>query len=275
MSGNRLPGNNLALYGGLDFGMQFYGSSKKSNVVLNNTSLDSGFTKLRSYSFDILGRMHLEYAKHRLIPYVNLMAGPRVFTTSQVVASYLQLKNTESRTSNSAHTSSSMLYGFGVGLRYKISHAISLDARYEWINGSKVKTVDLENSKFNGLSYDLNLKHAAPRQEQFKIGLIFNLSSREYDKKLVEKGHYQTISVDSLKMEASDTNTVYLPCNCIPCDKSNNSSYQKAQSTDEQNNQNNNSNNDYNRNNNNNSTPKNSFPGIKPPPSRPTEDKRR
>lgn len=217
MSGNRMRNSNWGLYGGFDWGMQFYNKSRKMNVVLNNTNQDSGYTRLRTFSMDFLGRMHFEYAKFQLIPYVNFMAGPRLYATDQIVSSYIPMKETESRTSTNVHTSVSMMYGFGFGLRMRISPVVSLDARYEWMNGSPVKLVDLNKSTFGGLNYNLAVNKIALHQEQFKFGILFNLSDVEYDKKLVKEGYYRNYSLDSLEINASDSNKIIIPCNCEPC----------------------------------------------------------
>jgi hypothetical protein len=219
MSGNRIESKTIGLYMGLDWGMQFYGSGKKSNLVLNNLTQDSGYTKLSSHSMDLLGRVHLEYAKFPLIPYINFMAGPRLYSTGQTVASYMTLKQAESSTTNNAHTSVSMLYGFGLGARLRLSSVVSLDARYEWINGSPVRLVDMNQSSFNGLSYNLKINKIAPHLEQFKIGLIFNLSERDVEKKLIKEGYFKTYTIDSVQVKQSDSNTIVLPCPCTPCDK--------------------------------------------------------
>lgn len=269
MSGNRLENKNFGLYGGFDFGMQFYGKSKKSGVVLNNTSQDSGYTRLRTYSMDFLGRAHFEYSKFALIPYVNVMGGPRIYSTGQVVSSYIHYQDAENSSYNNAHTSVSMLYGFGLGARLRISKVVSLDARYEWINGSPVKLVDMNNSTFNGLNYELKYTKKAPKMEQFKIGVIFNLSETEYEKTLVKEGYYKNYSIDSVEVTSSDSSTIFMPCNCKPCDQS--TVKQNANSTEDDD--------DYYQNNNNTSPSgsgggggRKSFPGIKPPSSsRPTE----
>ncbi len=283
MSGNRIQHKYWGLYGGIDWGMQFYGKSKKSNVALNNTRADSGFARLRSHSMDFLGRGHLEYARFPLIPYINVMAGPRIYATNQQVSSYVPLKETESSQSNNVHTSATMVYGFGAGLRLRVSPVISIDARYEWINGLKVKQVDLNNSTFNGLSHELRYYTSKPRQEQFKFGILIDLSETQYEKKLIREGYYKVTTIDSLQIDAKDSNKIYLPCNCGPCPGSNSKvtypgsresedvivyprtrEYQQEDNNTEPRNRNN-----SNQNNNSSSGSKGSFPGIRPPAPKP------
>lgn len=275
MSGNRIYSENWGLYGGFDWGMQFYEKGRKSNVALNNTRGDSGFSRLRSHSMDFLGRGHLEYAKYALIPYFNVMAGPRIYATNQQVESYVTLKETESGSSNNVHTSVSMLYGFGAGLRLRISPTISLDARYEWVNGSKVKRVDLNNSTFNGLSHDLKYYTSSPRQDQFKFGILIDLSEPDYEKKIIKEGYYKVTTIDSLQIDPKDSNKVYLPCNCDPCPKNNSSNNDTYVYPREREYRQEDPSNERERNNSNsNSTGKSSgskgeFPGIRPPAPKP------
>lgn len=275
MSGNRIYSENWGLYGGLDWGMQFYEKGRKNNVALNNARGDSGFARLRSHSMDFLGRGHLEYARYALIPYINVMAGPRIYATNQQVESYVPLAETESGTSNNVHTSVSMLYGFGAGLRLRLTPVISLDARYEWINGSKVERVDLNNSNFNGLSHNLRYYKTSPRQDQFKFGILIDLSEPDYEKKIIKEGYYKVTTIDSLQIDPKDSNKVYLPCNCDPCPKYNNSSndayvyprereYRQDDQPTERS-RNNSDNNSSGRS----SGSKGEFPGIRPPAPKP------
>lgn len=278
MSGNRIENAYWGLYGGLDFGMQFYGKSEKTNVALNNTRQDSGFTRLRSHSIDIFGRGHFEYAKFPIIPYVNIMGGPRFYSTNQQIKSYVKLEDTESGTSTNAHTSVSMMYGVGAGLRVRLSPVVSLDFRYELMSGTKVKQVDLEKSTFNGLSYNLAYRRSNPTVEQFKFGVLFDLSEKEYRKELVKPGHYVETIYDSLLVDPSDSNKIYLPCNCTPCDKSEYRTREQNPSVpynnEEDEEDNNNSSGTRIRTNGGSgsgSGGKGSFPGIKPPAPKPAE----
>lgn len=270
MSGNRIQNKNFGIYGGFDFGMQFYGKGKKSGVTLNTTNQDSGYTHLSTYSIDFFARGHFEYAKFRLIPYINIAAGPRLYSTNQKVASYLPLKDNESSSISNAHTSVSMMAGLSAGLRWRVGKVVSLDFRYEWMTGTPVKLVDMKNSTFNGLNYDLKINKVTPNIEQFKFGVLFDISEREYDKKLIKEGYWKDIAYDSLYVDPKDSNKVYLPCNCSPCPSSRPSeaspTYNDTDDSD------NNSSTHRRTNSSSGSSGKGSFPGIRPS-SRPTERK--
>lgn len=220
MSGHakRLKTNNIGIYGGLDFGVQFMGKSEKSNVELNTTTLDSGFTRLSNRAYDIFARFHVEYTGNVIVPYFTAFAGPRINATGQLVKSYTPLIDHERSSYNNAYTSASLNYGIGVGVRVQLNRTISLDARYEYMGATEAKLMDLNNAQFNGLSYRRNLSDLAQEYNFFKIGVIFNLSTSRYEKKVVKEGYYKETVYDSLTIDSSDENIRYLPCKDLPCD---------------------------------------------------------
>jgi hypothetical protein len=182
MSRNLLKTSPFGGYLGVDWGMQFYGKGNKTNVQLNTNNGDSGWTRLSTFSMDFFVRGHVEYARHKLIPYVNFFAGPRFYSTNQKVQSYIPLANSESSDLINATTSVSFMTGVGAGMRLRISDVVSLDARFDWMNGSGVKLTDLDKSSFNGLSYNLVKKSVNPEYYQLKFGVLFNLG---YDEEYV------------------------------------------------------------------------------------------
>jgi hypothetical protein len=218
MSGNLLKGEYWAIYGGLDWGMQFYGRSKDSEVLINSTNQDKGLTHLRSSSTDFLARFHFEYAQFPIIPYINLAGGPRILMTGQHVSSLLTSNEYESSTSHNVANDVALMGSLGVGFRVKISPAVSLDARYEQFYGGKAQIVDLHNSQFVGTEYTLSKNKISTNSSQFKLGFIFDFSQREEEKKLVEPGHYET-KTERYYLDPSDTNKIIQPCPCGPCDE--------------------------------------------------------
>jgi hypothetical protein len=170
-----------------------------------------------------------------------------------------------------------MVYGFSAGIRLRVSPVISIDTRYEWLNGLKVKQVDLNNSSFNGLSHELRYYTSKPRQEQFKFGILIDLSEPDYEKKIIKEGYYKVTTIDSLEIDAKDSNKVYLPCNCDPCPKNNSSSndayvyprereYRQEDQSNERERNNSNSNSTGRS-----SGSKGDFPGIRPPAPKPVK----
>ncbi|MES2617282.1 MAG: hypothetical protein V4613_05355 [Bacteroidota bacterium] len=274
MSGNRLSTENFAGYFGFDFGMQFYGRTPKTNVVLNNTSQDSGFTRLYSHSLDFMVRGHFEYNKHRLVPYVNVFGGPRFYSTGQRVTSYVPLQDNENSMTNNVSLTATLMAGVGIGARLQITPAFSLDARYEWTAGTKTKIVNTSGSTFNGLNYNLDKREINSNFGQLKVGVIFNISETEYTKKLVEPAHYVE-RVDSIVVDVSDTGKIMLPCNCKPCDKTNNTSEVHPNNTEERIpetiNTGSNGTTRTSSGSGGGGSGKGSFPGIKPPAPRPSE----
>ena len=206
--------NAWAVYAGLDWGMMFYGRSSNTNVVINTVNEDSGYTRLRNNSTEFFYRMHFEYAKHRVVPYFNFNIGPRLYYTNQKVASYLNLTENESQTRHNADLNVSMMAGIGVGTRVKVAPRVSLDLRYELMYGTRTNQVDLENSSFNGLSYNLVRRSFNPNQQMVKFGVIIDFSEERREKKLVE-GYYRTVTYDSLVVEnTTDSTVIVIPCDC-------------------------------------------------------------
>lgn len=186
MSNNLIPRTDFGAYLGFDFGMQFYGHGKNYGVVLNNTELDSGFTRLNTTSFDFFVRGHFEYAKFRLKPYVNGFIGPRLYSTNQYTEAYHHKQDYDNSSSNSVATSGSLMYGGALGARYAISKHVSLDLRYELMQGTETRLVDLDQSAFSGIStFNLNKFKVAPAYSQWKFGVLFDLwdgnTEKEYE----------------------------------------------------------------------------------------------
>lgn len=181
MSRNLSKVRPFGAYLGLDWGMQFYGHGPKTNVQLKTNAGDSGWTRLSTYSMDFMARGHFEYARFRVVPYVNAFAGPRLYSTNQRVSSYLPLKDNESTDHSNAATSLSFMYGAGAGLRVRISNVVSLDARMDWMTGTPVNMVDLDKSSFTGLNYNLSRYKVTPEYYQFRFGVLFNVGDDKSD----------------------------------------------------------------------------------------------
>lgn len=235
MSGHasRLKTKKIGIYGGLDFGVQFMGKSEKSNVELNTTTLDSGFTRLSNRAYDIFARFHAEYTGNFIVPYFTAFAGPRINATGQLVKSYTPLIDHERSSYNNAYTSASLNYGFGVGVRVQLNRTISLDARYEYMGATEAKLMDLNNAQFNGLSYSRNLSSLAQEYNFFKVGVIFNVSTTRYETKVVKEGYYRETVYDSLTLDSSDENIRYLPCKDLPCDQKTTKTKYKVEEVEE------------------------------------------
>lgn len=216
MSGNILPGENLAIYGGIDWGMQFYGRSEKSEVIINSVNEDRGLTFLRSHSNDIFISGQIEWAQlHRVVPYMTGSIGGRILSTGQTTRALLPSTEYESTQDNGVHTRGVLASKAGIGMKFRLSPHVFLDARYEWIQTADVQTVDYNNTAFNGLSYDLGFKKLNMNADQFRVGIVFDLGGDDYEKVVDEPGHWEE-TTQTLYVDPSDSSKVYVPC---PCDK--------------------------------------------------------
>lgn len=209
MSGNLTGRRDFSAYMGFDFGMQFTGRGKNYGVALDNTTQDSGFTRLSNHSFDFFARSHFEYDKFRLKPYVNLFGGPRIFATSQYTEAYHQKTNYDNSSNTNAFTSASLMYGAGVGVRYRISKVVSLDARLEYMRGTQTQMVNVDKSTFNGLTaFNLSKFSVTPEYKQLKVGFLFDLGPEE------EPVHKDETTEETQYYKYDSTTNSYIKVNC-------------------------------------------------------------
>ncbi|MBI1307554.1 MAG: hypothetical protein GC181_13210 [Bacteroidetes bacterium] len=217
MSGNILPTERFAIYAGLDWGMQFYGRSDKNEIIINSANQDRGFSYLHSNVNDLMVKTHIEYASGPVIPYVNLGFGTRIFSTGQTVKALITSKDYESSTSHNVLTTATSVIDLGVGTRVKLSPWVSLDLRYDMMMAGNADILNYSTSKFNGLTYDVKKSKMDMSGSMFKIGFIFDLSSQEREKVLVDSAHWEEVTED-LYMSTEDSSKVLIPCDC-PCYK--------------------------------------------------------
>lgn len=209
MSHNLSGMRTFGAYFGFDYGMQFTGRGKNYGIILDNTVQDSGFTRLSNFSIDLLFRGHFEYEKYRLKPYVNLVAGPRIFITNQHTEAYHHKTDYENSSSTTAFSSASIMYGAGVGARYRLGKVVSLDARWEWMAGTQTTLVNLDQSSFNGVStFNLSKFRVKPEYTMFKLGLLFDVGSDE------ETVHKDETSEETTYYRYDSTTNSYLKVNC-------------------------------------------------------------
>jgi uncharacterized membrane protein YgcG len=225
MSGNLLNTENIGLYGGLDWGMQFYGKSESHDIELNSSTQERGLTQLAQLSNDLHFKLHLEYAQFPIIPYVNVFAGPKIFSTSQYAESFQGSNEYETSNRINVQNSAALNYGYGLGARVRINSHISLDGRYEWQMNPGVDVASMSGSRFNGRSFDLQNDRLTSGFGQFRFGVVFDLSARDYDKVVDEPGHYEEVIYENVPVQQGDSSTIILPCPCKPCDQNNNSEW--------------------------------------------------
>lgn len=236
MFGNVLPGENLAVFAGVDWGMQFYGRSDNSEVLINSVNEDRGLTFLRSHSNDVFVSGQIEWAEFRVVPYLTGSIGTRILTTGQTTRALLASTEYESTQDNAVQTRATLGLKAGAGVRFKLSPHVYFDSRYEIIQTGNLNTVDYNNTAFNGLDYDLGLKKIDLNAGQFRFGFVFDVSSEESNKVVDVPGHWEE-TTQQLYADPADSTKVFVPC---PCDKpktkkrSNRTSTPRNEPTDEQ-----------------------------------------
>ncbi|MSP58504.1 MAG: hypothetical protein EXR17_06525 [Flavobacteriaceae bacterium] len=211
---------NNALYWGFGMGMGFYSRGKKSNVVLNTTRDDSGYTRLVSNSMHFWGKLHWERRFGSFYPFIAIAAGPRIFYTNQQVRTYLTLSDYDSPTAHNALTSVSLAYELTAGIKKRVANHVYFFASISALDGSDVTLANLHESKFNGLAYNLDIKQLRPTQTMVRLGVIFDLSHNNIQKKEVRAPYDDTIWYSSITKTVHDsinnvkvyTRYIYCPC---------------------------------------------------------------
>ena len=231
MSGNLIKTTPFALYGGLDWGMQFRNRTSRQEVILNTVNEDLGYTYLSSLSNDILLRGHLEFPKYRIVPYATFFAGPRIYSTGQKVGMYNPPVDTEGSTRDNIKSTALLVMGGGIGARVKLTDYASLDFRYEQIFGETKSVVDLTESRLVGTAYNLNLKNQATDFGQFKIGVIFDLSTSDYEKRIIKEGYTKEVT-ETYYIDPEDANKIIIPSKPCPQNSSTNRRYTEDEGTD-------------------------------------------
>ncbi len=217
MSGNLSPGENLAIYGGFDWGMQFYGRSDKDEVIINSVNEDRGLTFMRSHVNDIFVTGQVEWAQLPIIPYVTASVGTRIFTTAQTTRALLESSEYESTTTNGLFTRAALATKIGAGARLKLAPRVHLDFRYELIRTKELDVVNYSATSFNGLDYDVGTQKMNLNASQFRFGVVFDLSYDDEDKVLDKPGYWEE-QTQQLYLDPSDSSKVFVPCPCNPCD---------------------------------------------------------
>jgi hypothetical protein len=214
MSNNMLDRHDFGLHLGGDFGVQWYGRTKNYGVVLNNTELDSGFTRLSTHSFDFFFRGHFEYGRFRLKPYVNAFAGPRIYGTTQYTEAYHHKTDYENSSNTNAFTSASLMYGGALGARFAVSKHVSLDLRYEFMQGTTTQMVDLDKSTFNGLSnFQVSKFRVDPIYSQIKFGVLFDLWDGHTEQETV-KNNEVVEETEYFYYDSSTQQYIKVNCKC-------------------------------------------------------------
>lgn len=218
--------NTFAAYVGVDWGMLWYGHTDNTIVAINTTNLDSGFTRLNMSSMDFLlnGKLELGTASP-IHPYINGFIGPRLYFWQQYTESFMHLTDYENSSSNNAHTSATINYGIGGGVRVRLGNYVHLDARATVMKNSSLKMVDMTKSNFDGLKYNLVTKFHEPLYSQIRVGVIFELGDHENYNERNDNPVYNSSSTNNTTNN-NNTNQQYLyyyvdslgnPVKCVPC----------------------------------------------------------
>ncbi len=225
-----------ALYAGFGMGMGFYGRGERSNVTLNTLREDSGYTYLHNFSVSLWGKLHYEskltVSGLTVYPFTSVAVGSKIFSTNQEVHTYLTLTDYESPTGSNVKSQAVLATEFCVGAKIKLGQTVSLMVSQSFLNSGDINAVDLSQSKFNGLAFDLHTVRMNTTQSQFKVGLVFDLSESRYYQYKVQDNQWDTLwyyeaemppPVDSMVYDSATKTLVkvkYFTCPCCVTNQS-------------------------------------------------------
>ena len=213
MSGDKLKNENWAWYFGGEWGLQFKEKSKRQEIVFNTESEHLGYTQIISRENNFVLRSHLEYNKHKLIPYFTLLAGPRVYAAGQKKYVYMP-RNMDGISRDNLLRTGYLTAGGGLGLRWLLVDHVSFDLRYEQIFGTNPKMIDYDETRFSKTGYDLAYKSKIINTGHVKAGFIFDLSSAEKEEIEMYNDEITEITLWNLYAEEEYKITRALDCDC-------------------------------------------------------------
>jgi len=211
---NKLPFGSINWGGG--FAMNFQGDGKYEYVQMNTTNLDSAKTNLSVISPQLYTFVRAEIKVGPFYPFIGLGAGVKWYSTSQNTETLVTLKDYESNTSDHITSTGSMYLAPEIGLRIRLTNTTSLVSSYSWISGGELNLTDLKNSNFNSWRYNIVNQKANMNVSQVKFGILFDVSERKSNKKLIKEAYSDTTYINE-----DEINSNTYPCPCCP--KQNNS----------------------------------------------------
>lgn len=255
-----LPKNMVKSWGnvnwGLGMGFNQFSNGGLNSVALNTAREDSAYTQVKNNTVHIYSMLRYEFQLGRLYPYLGIQGGVSLYNSDQYTETYVPITDYQSFGSVDLHNSVAGYVSTELGLRVRLNTGISMYLSYIDRRGSDLEIIDVENSKFNGLAFDGVVRDVKYNSNQWKVGFLFDLSSRKYEKRKIKDGYYDTSIV------IQPLNKPCPPCPCLEYDDTEDSGtsiYRGGNSSPS-------------RTNNSPATisPK-SFPGVKPPapPSKP------
>ncbi|PCJ66682.1 MAG: hypothetical protein COA58_04275 [Bacteroidetes bacterium] len=144
-------------------------------------------------------------------PYVTAFGGPRIYSTGQKVALYNTPNDSEGSTRETITASAAWSSGIGIGAKFRVNQFMYFDARYEMLFTRDKQVVDLAGSYVSGANYKLRHVTQSGSSTQFKLGLIFDLSSHQTRRELKKEGFYKEEKV-TYYIDLEDADKIIIPC---------------------------------------------------------------
>lgn len=205
-----LPKSMISNWGninwGLGMGFNQFSNGDLHNVALNTTREDSAYTHVKNNTLHLYSTLRYEFQLGRFYPYLGMQGGVSFYNSNQYTETYVPITDYEAFGSIDLHNSVAGYLSTEIGMRVRLNTAISMYVSYIDKRGGDLEVIDVNNSTFNGLSFDGVVRDVKYNTNQWKIGFLFDLSTNKYEKRVIKEGYY-------------DTSIVVLPKNqpCPPC----------------------------------------------------------
>ena len=209
-----LPKNMAKNWGninwGLGMGFNQFSNGDRYNVALNTIREDSAFTQVKNNTFHLYSILRYEFQLGRFYPFLGMQGGVSFYNSNQHTETYVPITDYESIGTADIHNSVAGYLSTEIGLRFRLNTGVNMYVSYIDKRGSDLEIIDVENSTFNGLSFNGELRDVKYNTNQWKIGFLFDLSTNKYEKRKIKEGYYDTsIVIQSLNQ----------PCPPCPCEE--------------------------------------------------------
>jgi len=161
---------------GVGYAWNSMGSSDRDIIALIHSDssgniYSEGKLAIRSTSSRYMLHARIRPLVGKIQPYADAFSGIETFKTTTTITLDNSGYSSEIST-NRDHLDMTFLYGWALGLRYRIAPGVYLEARYENLTGGKVQYVDDESiSVNNDNTIAFNLKESGTNKAVYQLGV--------------------------------------------------------------------------------------------------------
>jgi len=171
-----MPVSRSPIEWGVGYAWNSMGSSDRDIVALihqdsSGNIYSEGKLAIRSTSSRYMVHARIRPLSGKIQPYADAFTGIETFKTTTTITLDNSGYSSE-LTTNRDHLDMTFLYGWALGLRYRVAPGVYLEARYENITGGKVQYVDdasISVNNDNSIAFDL--KESRTNKAVYQLGI--------------------------------------------------------------------------------------------------------